>query len=152
MTECRLIEPSTLLVSRRYRAPRGLVWKAWTEPARLKRWFGGADHVLEEVDIDLRVGGSLRKVFRSPQGDRVTVSGEYREVVEPEKLVHTWNVTGGGYAMRGTLVTITFATAGQMTEVTVRHEGLDAAPDRASHQKGWIDSLDRLAAEVESAA
>ena len=84
MGECKRIGPDTLLVSRRYRAPVDLISQAWTDPLRLKRWFGTPGFDLQEVDIDLRVGGEYRKLFHTPEGDHVTVRGEYREVIKPE--------------------------------------------------------------------
>ena len=112
MTECRLIRPDTLLVTRRYRAKRDLIWAAWTQPERLKRWFGTPGYTLETVEIDLRVGGKFRKVFRTSDDELITVQGEYREVDEPARLVYTWNVTGSDRNLVDSLVTVSLTEHG----------------------------------------
>lgn len=149
MAESRMIEPNTLLVNRRYRASRDLIWQAWTEPQRLRRWFGTPDYDLETVEIDLTVGGEYRKVFRTTENELVTVSGQYREIMKPERLVYTWNVTGAGRNLHDTLVTVTFVVHGDETEVTIRHEGLTTDEVREGHKQGWTGNLDQLAGEVE---
>ncbi len=136
------------MLNRRYRAPRTLVWAAWTEPARLKRWFASPGHTLEECEIDLREGGAFRKVFRIPEGDRVTVAGEYRTIIEPEKLVYTWQATGAGREMPVTLVTVTFTEQDLDTDVEVTHEGLVGDAVFESHRNGWMNNLEQLADEV----
>lgn len=149
MTECEFIEPDTLLVNRRYRAPREAVWEAWTQPEALKRWFGTPGFVLEAVEIDLRVGGTYRLDFRTPENEKVTVQGEYREVLEPAKLIYTWNVTGAGRGLHNTLVTVSIIEHGDETEVVVRHEGLTTEDVIAGHRRGWTGNLDQLADEIE---
>ena len=149
MTECRLIQPDTLLVTRRYRAKRELIWEAWTQPERLKRWFGTPGYTLETVEIDLRVGGKFRKVFRTSDDELITVQGEYREVDEPARLVYTWNVTGSDRNLVDSLVTVSLTEHGDEVEVTVQHEGLISDDVLSGHRTGWIGNLDQLADEVE---
>jgi uncharacterized protein YndB with AHSA1/START domain len=149
MSKAKLIQPDTLLVNRQYAAPRELVWKAWTEPESLKQWFGTPGYDLQIVEIDLRIGGAYRKVFRTPEGERLTVYGEYREVVEPERLVYTWSATGAGRDLRDSLVTVTLTGLGQETELTVRHEGLVGEDVIDRHRRGWTGNLDQLAGAVE---
>jgi uncharacterized protein YndB with AHSA1/START domain len=71
-------------------APRGLVFDAWTRPALLKRWLGvRAGWSLTVCDIDLRVGGAYRFVWRAPDRSEMGMNGIYREIVRPERLVAT---------------------------------------------------------------
>ena len=77
-------------MSRVFDAPRSLVFDAWTKPELLKRWLGvrgGWSMVVCEVD--LRVGGAYRFVWRGPDGAEMGMGGVYREIVAPERLVAT---------------------------------------------------------------
>jgi uncharacterized protein YndB with AHSA1/START domain len=80
-----------ILVTRVFNAPRQLVFEAWTQPEHVKRWFGGCSSMTVTVcEIDLRVGGNWRYVLQEPGNDTSFVlSGEYREIVPPERLVAT---------------------------------------------------------------
>src|SRR5262245_27271578 len=78
-----------ILITREFDAPRHLVWRAWTTPELVKRWWHagrGSDVV---ADIDLRVGGKWRWVFMTDRGFEVAFHGEYREIVPDERLVYT---------------------------------------------------------------
>lgn len=79
-----------ILLSRVFNAPRHLVFKAMTEPELLKRWFSGPPGwSLDECEVDLRVGGSYRYVWRGPDGNPMGMRGVYREIVVPERVVAT---------------------------------------------------------------
>jgi len=79
-----------IVMTRVFDAPRRLVFDAWTKPELLKRWlgvFGGWS--LAVCEIDLRVGGGYRYVWRGPDGAEMGMRGVYREIVPPERLVAT---------------------------------------------------------------
>jgi len=79
-----------LVLEREIDVPRHLVWAAWTEPERIKRWFTPAPWQTVACEIDLRPGGIFRTVMRSPEGvDQPPILGCYLEVVPQEKLVWT---------------------------------------------------------------
>lgn len=69
--------------------PRRLVYRAWTTPELIKRWFGAERGVVTDVEVDLRVGGRWRYVSVTHDGFEFAFSGEYREIVENERLVCT---------------------------------------------------------------
>jgi uncharacterized protein YndB with AHSA1/START domain len=79
-----------LTITRVFDAPRQLVWNAWTEPAQFARWFGGAEATVpaETLSLDVRPGGRWSAVMHT-QGVEIPWLGEFREVVEPERLVLT---------------------------------------------------------------
>jgi uncharacterized protein YndB with AHSA1/START domain len=94
---------------RDFDAPRHSVWDAWTRPEIVRRWLTGPDGWMFVVcEIDLRVDGAYRFVWRNPEGRKMAMSGAYREVAAPERLVNTqrfeedWT---GGEAI-GTLVLV----------------------------------------------
>ena len=78
-----------ILITREFDAPRHLVYKAWTTPELVERWWSGKQGEMESVEIDLRVGGRWRYVMTTSSGDEIAFNGEYREIVENERLVHT---------------------------------------------------------------
>ena len=92
MTQAKALSETTLNLSRTFHAPRELVFKAWTEIDSLKKWWGvGADYSTPIAEIDLRVGGRWRLGMQAPDKDQpAVVSGTFREVRTPEKLVYTW--------------------------------------------------------------
>jgi uncharacterized protein YndB with AHSA1/START domain len=78
-----------IVLTRVFDAPRRLVFDAFSKPELLKRWFGPRGWSLTVCEVDLRVGGSWRFVLRGPDGKEMGMRGVYREVVPPERSVHT---------------------------------------------------------------
>ena len=129
-------------LTRTFDAPRRLVFDAYTRPEMIKKWlFGPAEWPMVVCEIDLRVGGKLRYVWRHRERGDMGMSGVFREVAVPERLVHTelfdedW--TGGE-----TLLTTTFVESGGRTTVaaTVRYSS-QAARDAVledSHARGLV--------------
>jgi uncharacterized protein YndB with AHSA1/START domain len=78
-----------ILITREFDAPRHLVWRAWTTPELVKRWWSGRQGEMTLAEIDLRVGGRWRYVMTTNDGGEIAFSGEYQEIVENERLVHT---------------------------------------------------------------
>ena len=135
-----------LLITRVFDAPRGLVFKAWTEPERLARWSGPRGFTLVSCTMDLRPGGAYRTCIRSPEGTDHCTRGVYREIVEPERLVFTfaWEEADGTPG-REMLVTVTFAEHGGKTTMTFHQARFESVADRDGHQDGWSSSFDVLA-------
>ena len=78
-----------ILVTREFNAPRHLVWKVFTEPDLIKRWWAGQRGAVTEATVDLRVGGMWRYVISTNEGFEVAFHGEYREIEAPERMTHT---------------------------------------------------------------
>ncbi|HET7038435.1 MAG TPA: SRPBCC family protein [Gemmatimonadales bacterium] len=78
-----------ILITRDFDAPRNLVWRAWTTPDLIKRWWHANRGTATEAKVDLRAGGRWRWVMITHQGLEVAFHGEYREVVPDERLVYT---------------------------------------------------------------
>jgi len=141
-------------VSRRFDASRELVYDAFTKPDLIKRWlYGPDDWPMVDCSVDLRVGGAFRYVWRHREKGEMGLSGVFREINPPARIVHTeifdedW--TGGE-----TLVTTVFAALGDRTSVTTTvlyssPEARDAAL-KTGMIEGWGQSYDRLARLLES--
>lgn len=78
-----------ILITREFNAPRHLVYKAWTTPELVKRWWGGGCLEMTVAEIDLRVGGTWRYVLVQEGGAEVAFHGEFREIVPNERIVTT---------------------------------------------------------------
>ena len=78
-----------ILITREFDAPRQLVYKAWTTPELVKRWWSGHRGEVTSAEIDLRVGGSWRYVMIASGGFEVAFHGEFREILPDERIVTT---------------------------------------------------------------
>jgi uncharacterized protein YndB with AHSA1/START domain len=104
-----------ILITREFEAPRHLVYKAWTTPELVRRWWAGRRGECTSAEIDLRVGGAWRFVMVAGDGHEVGFHGEFREIVPNERIVNTEIYEGapeGGPAVN--LVTFT-ETEGRTT-------------------------------------
>jgi uncharacterized protein YndB with AHSA1/START domain len=139
-----LKEKPFLALSRSYPVAPEKVWRAWTDPEAIKRWWGpGGNDPVSIAQLDVRVGGRFRIVFGGPQGNDHEVQGMYKEVVPNRKLVFTWtwpNTT----PERESLVTIVFKQAGAGTELEFLHAQLFDESVRDGHKRGWTESFAKL--------
>ena len=136
---------TSVQLRRTFAAPREKVFRAWTDPEELKRWWGPEGYATPSAQADLRVGGTYRLGMQKlPAGDIFYLAGTYREVRPPERLVYTWRWEAEP-ELGESLVTVEFRDLGQSTEVVVTHEFLLAGKVRDDHQRGWTGCLDRLA-------
>jgi uncharacterized protein YndB with AHSA1/START domain len=78
-----------ILITREFNAPKRLVWKAYTTPELIKRWWSGEKGTVTSAEVDLRVGGKWRYVMTANPGFEVAFRGEYREIVPDDRLVNT---------------------------------------------------------------
>ena len=111
------IAPVTL--TRLFRAPRALVWSAWTDPKRVAAWWGPRDFAAPRCEWDARPGGAIHIDMRAPDGTIYPMSGVFHEVRSPERLVFTfaWD-RDDGQSGHDTVVTITFAEQRGRTTMT----------------------------------
>jgi len=149
MEQATLGEKPSLGLNRRYPVSPEKVWRAWTEPEAIRKWWGpGPEHSVSLAELDVRVGGRFRIVFGGPEGRDHECAGVYREVVPCSmntvgKLVFTWTWPNST-PERESLVTIVFKAAGKGTELDFRHEQLFDEKVRDDHKRGWTGSLDKL--------
>jgi uncharacterized protein YndB with AHSA1/START domain len=141
-----------LAITRVLDAPRSLVFKAWTEPDRLVRWWGPQGYTMPSCSMDVRPGGVFRFCMRSPDGTDHWLRGAYREIAEPERLVFSWAWEDAeGRPGHETLVTVTFAEDGTKTKLTLQHAVFESVTARNAHQSGWASALDRFSEYVATA-
>ncbi|MET0925671.1 MAG: SRPBCC domain-containing protein [Xanthobacteraceae bacterium] len=145
-TQPSLATKPSLTLKRRLNAPPAKVYAAWTEPAKIARWFGPQGAEVLRAEADVRVGGRYRVIFRVPDGQQHDVSGVYREVVPNQKLVFTWAWIST--PERESLVTVALKRDGDGTLLTLTHEQFFDEPARDRHRSGWSGALDNLESYV----
>jgi uncharacterized protein YndB with AHSA1/START domain len=125
-------------------APRHVVFSMFTEPDELARWWGPSGFTAPSVELDVRAGGRYRIEMQPPEGDPFWLTGEYREVDAPARLVYTFRWEDPDPDDRENLVTIVLDDQGDATQLTVEHGPFATEARRALHEDGWRDCLDRL--------
>jgi uncharacterized protein YndB with AHSA1/START domain len=142
-------DATTLRMTRLIPAPVEIVFNSWTVPTEIKRWWSPEGFTTPVAEVDLRVGGTYRIGMKSPDGEVLYVSGTYREVAPPSKLVFTWAWDEDGTPGHESLITIEFIARGKATEVAFTHEHLLDAESRDKHAHGWVGCFDKLSALFE---
>ena len=138
-------------IVRVYAAPRELVFRAWTDPTHLARWWGPEHFTNPVCEVDARVGGKLRIVMRAPDGNDYPMRGVFQEVVVPERLVFSnIAVDEKDQPIIEGLTIVTFAEQGGKTKLTLRTRGTAVKPVAIQYlqgmEMGWSQSLTKLAA------
>jgi len=135
-----------IVIKREFDAPRTLVWKAWTEPARLMKWLCPAGFTVLFAEADVRVGGKWRSGMRSPEGGQYIHTGVYQRIEEPGLLVftHKWEKNDLEPAA-DTLITVTLTERGGKTVMVFEHVGFATVESGESHRRGWTGAFDNLA-------
>ena len=142
MEPARIAEKPSLRLTRHYPVAPEKVWRAWTDPEAIKRWWGGSGPV-SLAQADARVGGVFRIVFGGADGSANECAGVYKEVVANRRLVFSWHWPRST-PERVSLVTIELEAAGGGTDLTLRHEQFFDEQARDGHQRGWGVALDNM--------
>ncbi len=151
-----------LIITRVFDAPRGLIWKAWTDPDLLKKWWGPKHFTSPASKVDLRVGGRYLNCMRGPDGRDYWSTGVYREVKTPERLAMTDlfsdekgnPVPASHYDIPGDwpaelFVTVTFEDIGGKTRMTLTHAGVPETNNmRELCKQGWNEQFDKLVERI----
>lgn len=149
-----------LVLERVVDVPRELVWKAWTNPEHLKKWFTPAPWTTIDCEIDLRPGGIFRTVMQSPEGQEFPNVGCYLEVIENEKLVFTGALLPGyrparqpegEFLMSAILLLEPHGEGTKYTAIALHNSNEDMKKHESmGFYQGWGAALDQLVALVKS--
>jgi uncharacterized protein YndB with AHSA1/START domain len=135
-----------LRLERLIAAPPERLFALWTDPEQVVRWWWPESCQLPSSDFDVRPGGEWRTTVQTADGQRKTVSGVYRAVEPPRRLVFTWGWLGDdGTRGHETEVTITFEPVPGGTRLVLLHQSFESKERRDAHGRGWSSSFDRLA-------
>jgi uncharacterized protein YndB with AHSA1/START domain len=136
-------------VTRSFRAPRPLVYRAYTQPDLLRRWLlGPPGWSMPVCEMDVRVGGRFRWLWRSEQdGSEFGFTGAFREVQPPSKIVHTEayepGTIGGGYPETDAIITVTFTEDSGVTTVTTLIDFGSKEAREAAMGTGMTDGMEQ---------
>lgn len=151
-----------VLIERTFDAPREAVFRAWTDPKSLARWYAPQGCTIEFHTLDVRSGGSFHSCVVIPDGKRCWCRGEYLEVVAPQRIVYTMEVcdehgaAADPVAMgmdsewpKTTTVTVSFIEleAGR-TKLTLQQTVRRSLAEKTGAYPSWLSMLDLLAAEL----
>lgn len=137
----------SLTIKRRIKASPENVFAAWTDPEKIKEWWGPTGMKAFLAEVDPRPGGRFRVAMKGEDGEVHDVSGIYKEFVPNEKLVMSWAwIT---MPERESQLTIMLKADGNVTILTLLHEKFADEQARDDHNTGWSQALDRLEAHFQ---
>jgi len=138
-------DKTSLEIKRFINAPRDRVYRAWTDPAQLKEWWGPEGVRTRKFEATARIGGKYRWDLLNQEGEEMTVFGEYRELVPGKKIVFTWQWDDDdAWKNISSVVTVELSDRDGGTELRLTHEQLPSEESRDRHNEGWSSVLDRL--------
>ena len=132
-----------LTITRIFNAPLDLVFKAWTKPEHLTRWFKPKGCTLPKCEMDFRSGGVFRFVIRGEDGKDYPFNGEFVEIVEPSRIVFKGNIHD--VPGQNVFTTVTFAEFDGKTKLTVHQTYTFESDATRGAPIGWSQTLDHLA-------
>lgn len=125
-------------------AGRERIFRAFTEPAELARWWGPHGFTTPQIALDLRVGCAYRFAMRPPEGDLFHLSGEFLEIDPSRRLVYTFRWDEPVPDDRETVVELSLHAVGDATAVSLVQGEFATAERLELHRSGWTDSFERL--------
>ena len=126
----------------RYKASLDSIFKAFTQPKLLTRWFAPMNMSVPKVDLDLKVGGECCFTMKDSDGNEVTTRGRFLEIVPNKKLAFTWGWENSHEPV--TTVSVSMRQQDGQTVVILTHEGFRNEEERNKHAAGWNDILGKL--------
>jgi uncharacterized protein YndB with AHSA1/START domain len=142
--------PMEMEMRRVFAAPRAVVFKAWTDPEQLAKWWGPTGFTNPVCEIDVRHGGAIRIDMRAPDGVVYPMTGTFEEVTPPERLVFTSAAMDSeGKPIFVNRNTVVFTEVEDGTEIALHVKVISTTANAQQYLKnmslGWSLSLDRLA-------
>ncbi|HWZ03625.1 MAG TPA: SRPBCC domain-containing protein [Mucilaginibacter sp.] len=137
-------------ITRIFDAPRELVFKMWTDPELVEKWWGPKDFKNPVCELDARVGGTMRIVMQAPDGLMIPTSGVFTELLEPERIVFkNFKEDDDGNAQLEVINTVTFTEENGKTTMTLNALAVRITPEACASIEGmnvgWNQSIDRFA-------
>ena len=138
-------DPQTVLqVERVVPAPPERVFEAWTTPEAIKFWFGGTSTEIDEVQVDLRVGGRYTIRYVDESGTETVVTGKYLQIERPLRLIFSWTMKSHQLIVDENTVTVEFQAVDEGTRLQLTHKPFLDPGLRQLHTQGWEACLEAL--------
>jgi uncharacterized protein YndB with AHSA1/START domain len=125
-------------------AARPVVFEAFSAPDKLAQWWGPAGFSTPSLDFLVRAGERYRIEMQPPQGERFLLTGEFRRVDPPARVVFTFVWDDPDPDDVETVVDLSFRDLGAWTDVALRHGPFRTEARRMLHHDGWTESFDKL--------
>jgi uncharacterized protein YndB with AHSA1/START domain len=154
---------NAVVIERSFDAPIGLIWKMWTDPEHFKAWYGPSGATVPVAKMNVRVGGTrlVCMEMKTPNGPmQMWFTGEYLEVIEPERLVYTESMSDEHGTVLSpsqvgmpdghpttTEVRVELKSVADRTKMVMTHAGI---PSDSPGAAGWTMAFDKLAVYVEA--
>jgi uncharacterized protein YndB with AHSA1/START domain len=135
------MDDNTLTITRRFKASRERVFAAFASVEAMKLWLGPGPCGVVSGTSEFRVGGSYKLQMNTPHGP-AELSGRYREIAPPSRLVFTWKWNDPDAPE--TVVTISLTAFGNETEMVLTHTGFTSGESKGNHNMGWAGSFEKL--------
>ena len=139
-------DSTEILIEHVFDAPRELVWKAWTDPEHVAKWWGPHGMTTRVDELDLRRGGRWRYVMMAPDGSEYPQKGVFREIVPPETIVTSAEFEVGAEGPHKVILTYRFDDLGDKTKLTMR-SGMYLPMSEQEQMgviEGWNSNFDSL--------
>jgi len=146
-----------LLITHLFDAPRELVFKAWTDPEQLKHWYAPDGCTIDFKSIEVKAGGEFHSCIHDPVHGDCWIKGVYQEVVPPEKLVFTMELSNEQGVLvtaneagksedwpQAIITTVTFTPIGEQTKLTLHQTVAEAEAKKTGAYQSWFSMFDRL--------
>jgi len=131
-----------LQIDQEFNVPVSKLFKAWSNPEVVKKWFAPGDMSVPEASLELKEGGQYRFVMQEPEGEQHIIGGTYLEIVENEKLSFSWQWEGAPHATR---VDVHFSDIdGMRSRLTLLHSEFEDQETCDKHEMGWNGCLANL--------
>ena len=148
---------STFVIDRSYPKPPEVVFSAFADAAKKRRWFAeGHSHAVEEFEMDFRVGGTERTRYRFMEGSpfpgvALTNEGSYQDIVPNRCIVNASTMTLGDKRISSSLVTFEFLRTDKGTDLICTHQGafFEGSDGPQMREAGWLKLLEHLAKDLE---
>jgi uncharacterized protein YndB with AHSA1/START domain len=121
-----------------------VVFRAFSNPAELVKWWGPEGFTIPSLEFSPRVGDGYRIEMQPPDGDAFYLTGEFREVDPPARLAYTFAWEAPDPDDVETLVELSLRDLGESTEVVLTQRAFKTEARRELHRQGWTDSFDKL--------
>jgi uncharacterized protein YndB with AHSA1/START domain len=143
---------STFVIERTYDAAPARVWSAWADPQRKRQWFG-PKQLESEHELEFRVGGHERMSVHTPDGAVYLFDSRFRDIVEPQRIVHTYEMYRDEQRISVSLAVVELEPAGDGTRLTLTEHGvyLDGHDTAATREHGTIELMNTLGEYVTGA-